>query len=406
MLTTTLTMHQETTLSIKTPVLDDHSTISIGLPADNDSFPAWIVVLKRQADALQVSVMGDRRDSTLYRTMSIIPRHAPEKTVKVPMNNRRFQLGYKAKGCFNAESFMVGNNYSFEIVLSTDLDSSWKAPPAPPLYENTGLTDPYSVSKQRQTIAVLLKDICSTDICFIFPDDNLVPNAVLFAHRSVLALHKTFSMRVYQKGRALSLREEKTLKEDQAPGGSWVTHGVGCGIFPHRCTKAVARAVADAQARFDVSAVEIRDFSLAAFCSLLIFLYSGKIALRTVTNQFALSRFPTRSIDRVPIWNDEPIELEATWEELLGISIDYEVPDLQERCRQGVINGITMENAIESVFSESARDPVVKKFAIANISKNLESIFLDDKDPFAPYKSRSDYHAVMTVLLRLKAHNA
>ncbi|KAF9902008.1 hypothetical protein EC991_005418 [Linnemannia zychae] len=153
-------------------------------------------------------------------------------------------------------------------------------------------------------------------------------------------------------------------------------------------------------ARFEVSVVNVGEFSLATFCAFLIYLYTDEIDLEPVTSRFSMFRF-SNCCSKIPLWIDQPTVLETTWDELLQVAIHYGIMDLQMRCKDGVFYNINKETAIATLFSISAKDPDVRRLAMDTALKSINVIFKEVEDPFAHYKDHPDYHRVMLELMRL-----
>jgi hypothetical protein len=311
--------------------------------------------------------------------------------------------------------------YSFDIILSTNQDAKAKprvtrsllnnehevdiaqpaAPPAP-----THLAPTPTPSKHRDTVALLLKDICSADIFFSFPADKILPNAVLCAHRFIISPYRILTMPISPKKGVLSLTEERFFIPNPNGNDGWSAHGFGCVVAPDKCASNLSGMISDALSRTGATLVKIGNISLATFCALLYYLYTGEIDLEPVTSRFAMFRFPSRCNNRVPLWIDQPLVLETTWEELLKASTLFEIPDLQTLCRENAITWINKDNAIMTLFGESAKNnPRVKKMALTIAVQNMDAIFASEKDPFVVYKDHPDYHEVLMEVMRLNVKN-
>ncbi|KAG0374547.1 hypothetical protein BGX24_010262 [Mortierella sp. AD032] len=402
MATTSPTTHKELTLKAEVPIVNKHN-IALFPVQDEASSIIWYVELDRGASDMRVSVMKNSLDPTNYCSISIVPCNE------------------------ESAAWLITNedNYEFKIVLSTNPTPSRSSPnktaannSTSPLKRNTAIVQP-AIFKTKATpvqhtqpasfkshhiIASLLKDYCSTDVCFTFPADEFIPNTAICAHRFVLTPHKQLCKLLFQKENSLPLRETRTFTVDPKRDGSSCIHMEECKMPRHTCANNVAEVVADALARFEVSVVKVDEFSLGTFCAFLNYLYTDAIDLDPVSTRFAMFRFSSYEPKKNPLWIDQPRTLSTTWSELLKISIHYGIEDLQTRCRKGVIDGVNKDTAIEILFSSSAKDSAVRKIAIATVVKNMKTIFKKTEDPFGRYKYHPDYHDVMMDLMRLRVN--
>ncbi|KAK3836700.1 MAG: hypothetical protein J3R72DRAFT_450316 [Linnemannia gamsii] len=432
MATTSPMPHKELTLKAEVPIINKHS-IALFPVQDEASSIIWYVELDRGASDMRVSVMKNSLDPTNYCSISIVPCNASEAREWTTLDNNktRFRSSYPVHKESAAWLITNEDNYEFKIVLSTNPTPS-RSPSnktaanktaannsaPPPFKRNAVIVQPAffkttttpvqhtqpAPSKSHHIIASLLKDYCSTDVCFTFPDEEIIPNAAICAHRFVLTPHQQLCKLLFQKEKILPLRETRTFTVDPKRDGSSCIHGEECKIPRHTCANIVAEVVADALARFEVSVVNVNEFSLATFCAFLNYLYTDAIDLDPVTTRFAMFRFSTYGAKKIPLWIDEPRTLSTTWNELLKISIHYGIEDLQTRCRKGVIDGVNKDTAIAILFSSSAKDSAVRKIAIATVVKNMKALFKKTEDPFGRYKDHPDYHDVMMDLMRLRVN--
>ncbi|KAG0278331.1 hypothetical protein BGZ95_004248 [Linnemannia exigua] len=441
--------HKELTLKVEVPIINKHSITMISVQ-DEDSSITWYVELDRGATDMKVSVMRNTLDPTIYCAISIIPCNASQTREWTALDNNRtrYRSSYPVHEESAARLITNEDNFEFEIVLSTKpVSPRSNSPFSMPLNNTANKTaanrppnnlpnnppynfvsspsersmgsvqlTPYKSNtnpsqhtqstpfKSHQIITSLLKDTASTDVCFTFPADKIIPNAVICAHRFALMTHKQLYKVLFQEKQDLSLREKRILAVDSKRNGSWCIHGKGCKMPRQTCANSAAEVVADALARFEVSVVNIDKFSLATFCAFLTYIYTGETELCPVTTRFAMFRFSDHCAKKIPLWIDEPMTLSTTWDELLKISIYYGIEDLQARCRQEVIDSVNKLTAIETLFSTSAKDPAVRRIAVATVIENMNTLFKETEDPFSRYKDHPDYHSVMMELMRLRVN--
>ncbi|KAF9139883.1 hypothetical protein BGX30_007350 [Mortierella sp. GBA39] len=156
-----------------------------------------------------------------------------------------------------------------------------------------------------------------------------------------------------------------------------VVRGNG-GLLQKRRGNGATNVVADALDRLMASVTNVEKLSLATLCVLLAYIYTDEIDLRPANNPITIFRFPAPGEKKILLWIDELMGLSATREELLKIAIRYEIADLQDRCRQGIIDGNNKWDVI------------------------MDALFQKDDDPFRVYKDYPYHHDVLKKLIRLR----
>ncbi|KAF8933524.1 hypothetical protein BGZ58_006276 [Dissophora ornata] len=212
-------------------------------------------------------------------------------------------------------------------------------------------------SRTEETMKALLKDVHSVDLCFAFEYDKAYPGLEMWAHRVILSRYKKIANMI-QKTTEVMSEEINNVKS------STTFLEVGA---PH---------VADSLV------IPVANFSFATLCTILRYIYTGKINRSVDMNLHAISKF-----------NDFNT---VTWEELLMAADFYGVTDLRNCCEGEVILAIDLFN-IGSSFHK------VKESALDYIVENMESLLLEGKDPFEPYRLHPKCHDLMVEAMRRRA---
>ncbi|KAI8596143.1 hypothetical protein EDD21DRAFT_422980 [Dissophora ornata] len=194
-------------------------------------------------------------------------------------------------------------------------------------------------SRTEETMKALLKDVHSVDLCFAFEYDKAYPGLEMWAHRVILSRYKKIANMI-QKTTEVMSEEINNVKS------STTFLEVGA---PH---------VADSLV------IPVANFSFATLCTILRYIYTD---------------FNT-----------------VTWEELLMAADFYGVTDLRNCCEGEVILAIDLFN-IGSSFHK------VKESALDYIVENMESLVLEGKDPFEPYRLHPKCHDLMVEAMRRRA---
>ncbi|KAG0257861.1 hypothetical protein BG011_003714 [Mortierella polycephala] len=270
---------------------------------------------------------------------------------------------------------MHRKEYQFEIVLSSGKTLCRES--------KTGESklDMKDLQEQTQSIMkILLGDIHSVDIQFIFSKDKTYSNIGLWAHRSILSRHKSFADLI-----------EKTIK---SRGGN--------GTEPGFLT------------------IHIDNFTLATFCCLLRYLYTGEIGHSIDSSQFAFSTLDPAAVvvrdassgcvkDNVK-WS--PLEPTSSWQlkdvrwtELLFLSDHFGITSLRNQCKDNVIESIDDRNVIEILFEVGCSFEGVKAAGLDYVADNKESLFKDGNDPFEEYRCRKECYTLMVEVMKRMSGN-
>ncbi|KAF9150841.1 hypothetical protein BG015_007335 [Linnemannia schmuckeri] len=397
---------KEITLRVVLPLFGDNNTKTINSPTCGYS-SFWKLTLTRSGKMLTIDVLwsrGSHQDYTYYNSMLVFPRGEYDRGERVSKTSTMFMNGGAQKGTFEAEKVIRDGKYDFEIVFCSGDDLFRKPAPPNPL-----------VSKILDIIPLLLKDANSVDVCFTFTCDKVYSNVGLWAHSIVLARHKAFAKLLQHQDELKSIvandNDSKTVKVE-SDTESTCTVAVDGGPSP-------SSSIAMDGARSLI--VKVDKFSLATFCALLYYIYTGKVHLAIDTDCFAISsgegslvwRDPTtgkmrESVRWHPTDQSSPWKLkDVTWNELLEAADHYGISDLRADCLGKVVNGMNQSNVVGTLFSKSVSRTEVRQVAMEYIVKHWGSIFQKGKDggmdPFAAYRDHPECHEVLIELMQMKA---
>ncbi|KAF9189546.1 hypothetical protein BGZ51_005619 [Haplosporangium sp. Z 767] len=336
----------------------------------------WLITLTRNKQKLNITVQWNSSQQTYYDTSGYCRQkyldgngyrvmHFVPSGNRIARNVRAYWSGQQVKMEVPLEEAIHHNDYQFDIILSPEekLCRGSKT-------DETEF-DMKDFQKQTQLIMkTLLGDIHSVDTQFIFSTDKTYSNIGLWAHRSILSRHKGFANLI-----------EKTIK---SRGGN--------GTEPGFLT------------------IHIGDFTLATFCCLLQYLYTGEIGRSIDSNNFAFSTLDPAEVvvrdtasgrvkDSVK-WN--PLEPASSWQlkdvrwtELLFLSDHFGITSLRSRCMENVIKSIDNQNVIETLFEVGCSFKEVKTAGLDFVANNKHDLFKDSRDPFEDFQGRKECYALM-----------
>ncbi|KAF9295092.1 hypothetical protein BGZ74_010966 [Mortierella antarctica] len=243
------------------------------------------------------------------------------------------------------------------------------------------LKDEVAVAKKiadenKATMETLLSDVYSVETRLVFTQDkSSFSDFGLWAHRSILSRYHVFGELIKQ---ATQKRSEKDI--DLAP-----------------------------------LTLAVDEISFPTFCSLLMFIYTGEIERNINPTRFAISKLdrpPKYSISGDstrdepcwrPLdsgdspWNFKPVQ----WDDLLFAADLYKIEELRAICQKYVIEAIENTKAVETLIHVGTRFPEVKEAAINYIARNMDTMFADGNDPFAPFLQHPKCHELLVeVMLR------
>ncbi|KAF9128146.1 hypothetical protein BGW39_005308 [Mortierella sp. 14UC] len=359
--------HLEMTLYVIAPRFRHDSlvhSITFG-PGYGWAAGSWKVNLKRTDEGdLWIGVNWNReygQPFTNFHSMRIIPRSnffRIVSTVQLDWKdpNPPHAVNHSTKTIVPGKSVLEGDNYNFTIVFSTEPELLRLFFTQLPMPTPVSTVTSTAVSKERELISLLLKDPNSVDVCFTFPTDKSHANIGLWAHTFLLSQHESFAELIQDARTAQSL-EGIALSEKQSDvagnGGGYVDSD----SFSNHSVHSMDTATGIRGGTSSVGAasraplvIKVDTVSLATFCVMLYYIYTGKIDLSVDTSRFVLSDTSKATlvwrnsagkvedtVDWHPLDQDSPWRLkDVAWKELKDAAAQYSLKDLQTLAEQGL----------------------------------------------------------------------
>ncbi|KAF9114088.1 hypothetical protein BGX27_000141 [Mortierella sp. AM989] len=407
-MTFTLSPSIAVTISVELSVNDSPTTQNYGQKtATTSDGCSWTVSLNRSNDQFHVGVTWGGNQSYYdgyqgyghflpyfckYSYLHIVPRNEHGVSDEVTVNAQNLSSQTKVQASIDSRKVRYKDKYSFDIVLS----SQAKLPKA--LVEDT--VEPLdAITKNHEIMLILLRDIHSVDVCFVFESDKTCSNVGLWAHRSILSRYKGFESAIQTACKDMTSASE---------GMANLTVSDGKSSEPSTAEKG-----SDA---FGALLVPVGKFTLATLCVLLRYIYTGVINLSAETNKHAISMTEStlvlqgitsrrkESVRWHPLGSESSWKFkDVTWEELLLASDFYEVTDLRCTCEKKVISAMSNSTVVETLFTIGCQFDKIKESALEYIVRNMATLFQKGKDPFAPYKDHPKCHEMFVELIHRKA---
>ncbi|KAG0006204.1 hypothetical protein BGZ80_002541 [Entomortierella chlamydospora] len=258
-----------------------------------------------------------------------------------------------------------------------------------------------AAAKNNETMLVLLRDIYSVDVCFVFESDNTCSNVGLWAHRTILSKYKGFENAIQTACKDISSASNDmsnlaiSERDNPMPSTSVKTNDVlGPLLIP------------------------VGKFTMATLCVLLRYIYTGQIKLSAEIDKHAISTTENslivqgimssgkESVRWHPLGTDSPWKFkDVTWGELLLASDHYGIEDLRFRCEDEAISTIDQSNVFETLFTTGCSFDRIKEAALNYIVGNMTTLFPKGKDPFAPHKNHPKCYELMIEIFHRKAES-
>ncbi|KAG0374546.1 hypothetical protein BGX24_010261 [Mortierella sp. AD032] len=362
MFTPSMVSHHEVTLAINAPLLDKsgtNKTIAID-SANKKTDSEWTVTLTRLDSALLVSVKrtcpSNNKVSAPFKSWHIIPRSEFDPILSIPVDEQQLQ----------------SHHHPVHGLVRKPVSTH---------------------CKHKDLIALLLKDITLTDVCFTFSSIVEGQSICLWAHRSVFSSHKKF-LELIAEGDKIVQDKDSTK----------------CAMTAQDLTFVVSKGGS--------TLVRVDKVAMSTFCVLLYYIYMNEVNLKLDTCQVfsGCQRIRGCPVDGPPfsivtlsdIGGEEgqdgvPYLLDVKWEDLMEAADVYDISDLKRLCRRGIIKGLDKTNAVDVLFEKTGRDPEIKLAATEYIVENMDAIFEEAGDPFDRHRQHPEYHSLMVSLMRLKA---
>lgn len=153
--------------------------------------------------------------------------------------------------------------------------------------------------------------------------------------------------------------------------------------------------------------------SLATFCAVLRFIYSGKIERTVNSGKLAISKPQTSlmvqdTAARIkdafrwnPLHSDSPWNIKpATWSELLNAADIYKIDTLHARCQEKAREAIDERSAVEALFQVGSHSQGVKTTAVDFIAKNMRTLLVDGKNSFTGFVEDKKCHDMIIKVMR------
>ncbi|KAG0352422.1 hypothetical protein BC939DRAFT_464462 [Gamsiella multidivaricata] len=390
---------QEVVLSIESPIL---AATPPGNTARIEDSPInaqrWVVAWTRIDNILSVNLKKvfsgfptfTDQDSLVYKSLHIIPRMKRDACSSTTIDNANLRDKNGVYGIIDVDKVLHGDKYCFDVVLSVQQEPFWKSiqKPQPVLTAQPEF-------KSTEMMKVLLKDMHSVDTCFIFDaeKDKTRLNAGLWAHRAVLSRYEQFAKRILEDAK------EKDLSDEEGSSADEIRDDLGSTVLT----------------------VPVHKFSLASFCVMLRYIYTGDIERSPDTSQHAIctteshlvyrtfrgAKAEQESISWNPLDADSPWKLkEVDWDELLVLADYYGVADLRAYSELAVVDKLDKHNAVQTLFTVGSKFEKVKESALDFLANNMSELMLENKDPFSSFQYHPDCYSNLVELMRRKSKKA
>ncbi|KAG0207730.1 hypothetical protein BGX33_006671 [Mortierella sp. NVP41] len=293
--------------------------------------------------------------------MYIISRNNSFNAVKVEkLNNWNFPEGYTATAKFPAVKVTSGDKYDFDVVFSTEAQLSRvfatiaSAPvPAPASVLET-VSAPTLASKEKGLATLFLKDPSSVDVCFTFSSHKTLSDIGLWAHRCVLSQHESFAKLIQEAklvqslGTMILVDKESDTDTDSDSDTESFSNISADGMSTATATTIAGGASVGAASKELI--IKVDKVSLATFCTMIYYIYTGEIDRSVDAAHFVFSNTNKATLvwrnsagkieDSVgwqPLDQDSPWRLkEVTWKELRDVAVLYDLKDLRTIAAKGL----------------------------------------------------------------------
>ncbi|KAF9358337.1 hypothetical protein BGX26_001994 [Mortierella sp. AD094] len=170
---------------------------------------------------------------------------------------------HKFDDCSHAQVRKILHNgkYCFDIVLSNNGNPPEKQA------EVLEVDIQHAMTKNHEVMLILLRDIHSVDVCFVFESDKTCLNVGLWAHRAILSRYKGFENAIHTANKAMS-----SSSEDMA------NLTIGESDVSSSSTSVQADVI------LGPLMIPVEKFTLATLCVLLRYIYTGEINLSAETD--------------------------------------------------------------------------------------------------------------------------
>lgn len=250
------------------------------------------------------------------------------------------------------DSVLEDDHYNFAIVLSTESDL------VRTFFSSDTLTapklTPAPVTREKSLIYLLLKDPGSVDVCFTFTSNKSYSNIGLWAHCFVLSRHESFVKMIQEAKMVQSLgnmvlTEKITGVDADFDSDAESISNFSINSMDTATGPAIAISSVDTASRTPL-VIKVDTVSLATFCVMLYYIYTGEVDRTVHPNRFVLSdtskvslvwRNSAGKVENSVVWHpldqNSPWRLkDVTWKELKEAAIHYDLKDLEALADQGL----------------------------------------------------------------------
>ncbi|KAG0274183.1 hypothetical protein BGZ96_004442 [Linnemannia gamsii] len=403
-------------------------------------------------------------DLSLYKSMHLVPVADATKALSFPVGPSGLSAGNSVEGRAPLASLRTSPDelsLSFDVIFSTE-DTMARKPHYSPIPSMPPI-------KNQDILPCLLKDPHSVDVCILFPNDKKYPNHGLWAHRLVLERNKVFAKMLNDAGRQVTAvatvpatptkavwsNETRTISP---PATTAAGRGAGVGLeweetslfrscttvgrrerlptrscnpshprfrrtIPNGMAVRAAPAVPatsttftpllttttdtnDTKKRSSTLTLVIEKHSLATFCSLLRFVYTGQLDYSNRYSDFVFSInmsssspfLQSRDFSSIR-WTRLPDE-KCVWtvakeEQLMLCAHEFGIDDLEAGCRARMELSMSETNIGHILFDVVPVYPKIKTHAMMYVVRNKEMLFASGKDLFEQFRTYPQCHSVM-----------
>ncbi|OAQ25729.1 hypothetical protein K457DRAFT_900466 [Linnemannia elongata AG-77] len=403
----------EMTISVFSPRLTNTSSshnIVIGA-GTGWSVGAWNVNLQRIGQDGYLLSMGitwdrpEKQNFIKFRSINVISR-AGIIAVKVEDldwwdgNNQHME-----RASFPEESVLIGDKYDFDVVFSTEPDFLRTIPtPAPaPVIKQKSVPQSTPASKEKSLISLLLKDPSSVDVCFTFTNNKACSNIGLWAHRFLLSQHDSFAKAIQdaltvQSLGDMVLADTKAAEDVDSDAESTSNLSVDTAITATGAARGISVGAASKELF-----IKIDTISLATFCVMLYYIYTGEIDRTVDATRFVLSDTNKvslvwqdsagkveESVDWRPLDEDSPWRLkDVTWEELKDAAIDFGLKDLQAVAERNLYSSPTAASATASTAVPTTTFMATEEY-IKGVSRTIEETEASMAERTTSFRARAE----------------
>ncbi|KAG0278164.1 hypothetical protein BGZ95_004554 [Linnemannia exigua] len=324
----------------------------------------------------------DTIDVSLYRSMHLVPVADATKTLSFPVGPSGLSSGKSVEGCISQESLRTSPNRN--KAFAKMVDDAVRQATAVATTATTGTTAPTATAAARRRTSIVQRTGTRVNV------EPVVP--VEFAPRITYTPRTTYT-------HLATLNPLTILTPLPTP----------------------ATDTEDTKNRSSTLTLVIEKHSLATFCTLLRFVYTGQIDYSNRYSDFVLSvhniPISTNTSSPSPFlqsrdsssirWTQLPDE-KLVWtvakeEHLMLCAREFGIDDLAAGCQARMELLMSEANIGHILFDVVPVYPEIKVHAMAYVIRNKEKLFASGKDLFAQFRAHPQCHSVMMEIFQLMA---